>query len=75
MRKLTTILMMCFMVISFITGIAESSASHTGPARAHLAFTIMFVIVILFHIGMNHKAIRRYFRGAIKNTEAERAAK
>jgi hypothetical protein len=61
MRRVLGIIMPLLMVLVIVTGIAEARPSHTGLPAAHIFVTVLFIISLGLHIGLNRKAFLRYY--------------
>ncbi|MDD5312219.1 MAG: hypothetical protein PHO26_04205 [Dehalococcoidia bacterium] len=66
MRRIISIAMPLLMILSIVTGIAESQPSHTGKPVLHIAIVILFAVAACAHAWVNRKVLAKYLFGSKK---------
>jgi hypothetical protein len=65
MRKILGIAMPVLLILTIVSGIAESQEFHEGrPPEAHIFIAILFIVVICIHAWLNRKALIKYYKSA-----------
>jgi hypothetical protein len=67
MRRTISIAVPVLMLLSIITGIAESRPSHTGNPVLHIVIVILFIAAACAHAWLNRKALAKYLFGPNKD--------
>ena len=60
MRRFLALAMMFSGLLTIIGGIAEASPRHGGQPVFHITTAIIFIVLSLWHIWLNRKAVLKY---------------
>ena len=67
MRKILGIAMPVLLVLTVVTGIAESHVPHDGPPEAHIFIAVLFITSMCAHVWLNRKALIKYYNSPGKD--------